>query len=299
MSNRTVGFIGLGFMGEGMATNLLTKGNPLLVMANRRREAVERLIAKGASEVQTPAEMARGADVIFLCVTGSRDVEQVIEGKDGILAGARKGLIVIDCSTAEPTSTLRLSGRMEAAGVTLVDAPLGGTPAGAAAGTLQALVGASDEVFASVKPLIACWAATIVHVGPVGAGHKMKLINNFLSLGYAALYSEALAIGQKAGITPDTFHSVISKGRMQCGFYDTFMNYVIDRNENAHPFTISNAYKDLRYLASMADSVGAVNTLGDAVKNNFAAMVASGQGESFVPMLSDFIAAQNGTKLKD
>ncbi|WP_018181461.1 NAD(P)-dependent oxidoreductase [Kaistia granuli] len=299
MSNRTVGFIGLGFMGEGMATNLLTKGNPLLVMANRRREAVERLVAKGASEVKTPAEMARGADVIFLCVTGSADVETVIEGADGILAGGRKGLIVIDCSTAEPASTTRLAGRLETAGMHFVDAPLGGTPAGAAAGTLQALVGASDEVFASVKPLIACWAATIVHVGPVGAGHKMKLLNNFLSLGYAALYSEALALGQKVGITPDTFHSVISKGRMHCGFYDTFMNYVIDRNENAHPFTISNAYKDLRYLASMADGARAVNTLGEAVKNNFAAMAASGQAEKFVPMISDFIAAQNGTKLKD
>ncbi|BCP55068.1 3-hydroxyisobutyrate dehydrogenase [Kaistia sp. 32K] len=299
MANRTVGFIGLGFMGEGMATNLLTKGNPLLVMANRRREAVERLVALGASEVKTPAEMARGADVIFLCVTGSSDVENVIEGADGILAGARKGLVVVDCSTAEPTSTTRLAGRLEAIGAHFVDAPLGGTPANAAAGTLQALVGASDEVFASIEPLIACWAATIVHVGPVGAGHKMKLLNNFLSLGYAALYSEALAVGQKVGITPDTFHSVISKGRMRCGFYDTFMNYVIDRNENAHPFTISNAYKDLRYLASMADDARAVNTLGEAVKNNFAAMAASGQAEKFVPMIADFIAAQNGTKLKD
>ena len=92
---------------------------------------------------------------------------------------------------------------------------------------------------------------------------------------------------------------MISKGRMRCGFYDTFMNYVIDRNENAHPFTISNAYKDLRYLALMADSVGAVNSLGETVKNNFAAMAAAGQAEKFVPMISDFIAAQNGTKLKD
>jgi 3-hydroxyisobutyrate dehydrogenase-like beta-hydroxyacid dehydrogenase len=299
MANGTVGFIGLGFMGEGMATNLLTKGNPLLVMANRRREAVERLLALGASEVKTPAEMAQGAEVIFLCVTGSADVEAVIEGPDGILAGARKGLVVIDCSTSEPTTTLRLAERLESVGAHFVDAPLGGTPAGAAAGTLQALVGASDAVFAQVQPLIACWAATIVHVGPVGAGHKMKLINNFLSLGYAALYSEALAIGQKVGITPDTFHSVISKGRMHCGFYDTFMNYVIDGNENAHPFTISNAYKDLRYLASMADSARAVNTLGEAVKNNFAAMAASGDAEKFVPMMSDFIAAQNGTKLKN
>ncbi len=299
MANRTVGFIGLGFMGEGMATNLVTKGNALLVMANRRREAVERLIAKGATEVKTPAEMAQSAEVIFLCVTGSADVEAVIEGPEGILAGARPGLVVIDCSTSEPTTTLRLAERLDLVGAHFVDAPLGGTPAGAMAGKLQALVGASDEVFASIEPLIACWAATIVHVGPVGAGHKMKLINNFLSLGYAALYSEALAIGQKVGISPDTFHSVISKGRMHCGFYDTFMNYVIDGNENAHPFTISNAYKDLRYLAAMADDARAVNTLGEAVKNNFAAMAASGQAEKFVPMMSDYIAAQNGTKLKN
>ena len=298
MSNRTVGFIGLGFMGEGMATNLLTKGNPLLVMANRRREAVERLLALGAHEVATPADMARGADVIFLCVTGSRDVEQVIEGKDGILAGARKGLIVIDCSTAEPTSTLRLSGRMEAQGVTLVDAPLGGTPAGAAAGKLQALVGASDEDFARAEPLIACWAATIAHVGPVGAGHKMKLINNFLSLGYASLYSEALALGAKVGISAETFHSVISKGRMRCGFYDTFMTYVIERDENAHQFTIANAYKDLRYLTAMADNAGTVNPLSSAVKNQFAAMASAGQAEKFVPMLSDFVAEANGVNPK-
>ncbi len=183
-------------------------------------------------------------------------------------------------------------------GMSLVDAPLGGTPAGAKAGTLQALVGASDEDFARAEPLIACWAATIAHVGPVGAGHKMKLINNFLSLGYAALYSEALALGQKVGISPETFHSVIGQGRMRCGFYDTFMTYVIKRDENAHQFTIANAYKDLRYLSGMADSARLVNPMGSAVKNQFAAMAAAGQAERYVPMLSDFVAEANGVDVK-
>lgn len=299
MSGSKVGFIGLGFMGEGMATNLLTKGNELTVMANRRRDAIERLVGKGATEVRSPAEMARVSDVIFLCVTGSPEVEAVIEGADGILAGARPGLVVIDCSTAEPTSTERLAARLAEVGIHLVDAPLGGTPAGAAAGTLQALVGADPAVFAQVQPLIACWASTIVHVGPVGAGHKMKLINNFLSLGYATLYSEALALGQKVGITPETFHSVIGQGRMRCGFYDTFMTYVMTRDENAHRFTIANAYKDLRYLSAMSDSAGVVNPLGAAVKNQFAAFAAAGGSEKYVPMLSDFVATQNGTKLTE
>jgi 3-hydroxyisobutyrate dehydrogenase-like beta-hydroxyacid dehydrogenase len=288
-----VGFIGLGFMGEGMATNLVTKGNALTVMANRRRDAVERLVALGANEVGTAEEMARECDVIFLCVTGSPEVEAVIEGPGGILAGARPGLVVIDTSTAEPTSTVRLAARLETAEAHLVDAPLGGTPAGAVAGTLQALVGADPAVFERVKPLIACWAATIVHVGPVGAGHKMKLINNFLSLGYAALYSEALALGDKVGISAETFHSVIGQGRMRCGFYDTFMTYVLTRDENAHRFTISNAYKDLRYLGAMADAAGVVNPMGAAVKNQFAAMAAAGEAERYVPMLADFVAKQN------
>ncbi len=296
MTGKTVGFIGLGYMGEGMAANLMAKGNTLLVTANRRREAVDRLVAGGAIEVASAAEMAERADAIFLCVTGSPEVEAVIEGKGGILEGARPGLLVIDTSTAEPDSTLRLAEVLAAKGASLVDAPLGGTPAGAKAGTLQALVGASDADFDRAQPLIACWAATIAHVGPVGAGHKMKLINNFLSLGYASLYSEALALGAKVGISAETFHSVIGQGRMRCGFYDTFMTYVITRDENAHQFTISNAYKDLRYLTAMADTAGIVNPLGSTVKNQFAAMAAAGEAEKYVPMLSDFVAAANGVK---
>jgi 3-hydroxyisobutyrate dehydrogenase-like beta-hydroxyacid dehydrogenase len=296
MTQRRIGFIGLGLMGEGMATNLLAKGNELVVMANRSRDAVGRLVALGAAEVGTDEAMARECDAIFLCVTGSPQVEAVIEGDGGILAGARPGLVVIDCSTAEPTSTERLAAKLAAAGCHMVDAPLGGTPAAAMAGTLQALVGADAETFARVRPLIECWAATIVHVGPIGAGHRMKLINNFLSMGYAALYSEALALGAKVGLSAETFHSVISQGRMRCGFYDTFMTYVLTRDENAHRFTIVNAYKDMRYLSSMADAAGMANPMGAAVKNQFAAFTASGGGEKYVPMLSDFVAVQSGVK---
>ena len=124
----TVGFIGLGYMGEGMAANLLAKGNALIVMANRKRDAVERLVADGASEVKSAAEMASRCDAIFLCVTGSPEVEAIIEGPDGILAGGKPGLMVIDCSTAEPDSTLRLAEVLAKKGMSLVDAPLGRSP---------------------------------------------------------------------------------------------------------------------------------------------------------------------------
>jgi 3-hydroxyisobutyrate dehydrogenase-like beta-hydroxyacid dehydrogenase len=122
----------------------------------------------------------------------------------------------------------------------------------------------------------------------------MKLINNFVAMGYAALYSEALAISRKAGLSAEQFHSVIGSGRMRCGFYDTFIQYSLNGNEEAHKFSISNAHKDMRYLANMANEVGAVNPLQAQVKNSFAAMEAAGQGARYVPMLAEFVAGLNG-----
>ena len=178
--------------------------------------------------------------------------------------------------------------------MTLVDAPLSRTPAEAEAGTLDTMVGADDETFARVRPVIECWATTINHLGPLGLGHKMKLVNNFIAMGYAALYAEGLAIARRAGLSIEQFHAVIGSGRMRCGFYDTFMKWTLAGDENAHKFTIANAHKDMRYLAAMANEAGAVNTLQAGVKNIFAAMEATGGGARFVPMLADFVAAQNG-----
>lgn len=298
-TNESVGFIGVGFMGQGMASNIVGKGYPLTVMGHRNRKPVEALVAAGATEAKTPKELAARSTIIFLCVTGSPQVEAVVKGENGILAGAKPGTIVVDCSTSDPTVTVRIAAELEAKGLHLADAPLGGTPAQAAAGQLSAMIGASPEVFARIKPVCETWAQKIVHLGPVGDGHKMKLLNNFLSLGYAAVYAEALTLGQKIGITPQVFDSVLRGSRMDCGFYQTFMKYVLERDRDAHKFTLSNALKDVRYLESVANDAGVANPIGNAVKNSFAAAVASGHGEDYVPMLSDWIAGLNGTSLAD
>ena len=295
-TKETIGFIGLGLMGHGMAKNIVEKGYPLYVMGHRNREPVEDLLKRGAKEVASPREMAGHCDIIHLCVTASPQVEEIIRGKDGILASGKKGLTVIECSTADPVSTLKLADELKAAGMRFADAPLSRTPKEAEEGMLDTMVGADDETFALIKPVLETWAGVIVHLGPVGLGHKMKLINNFIAMGYAAIYSEALAIGRKAGLTPQQIDSVIAPGRMSCGFYQTFMKWTLEGDENAHKFTIANAHKDMRYLANMANSVGAVNTMQNGVKNAFAAMEASSQGDRFVPMLADFIANQNGLK---
>jgi 3-hydroxyisobutyrate dehydrogenase-like beta-hydroxyacid dehydrogenase len=290
----TIGFIGVGLMGHGMAKNIVTKGHPLVVLGHRNREPVEHLLSLGAKEATSARELAAQCDIVHLCVTGSPQVEANLRGPDGVLAGGRKGLIVIDCSTSNPVSTLALADEARAAGMHLVDAPLSRTPKEAEDGTLDTMVGADDVVFARIEPVLRCWAGHVVHLGPVGLGHKMKLINNFVAMGYAALYAEALAIARKAGLSVAQFHAVIGSGRMRCGFYDTFMQWSLEGNPDAHKFTIANAHKDMRYLAALAGEAGAVNPIQADVRNSFAAMEAAGQGARFVPMLADFIAATNG-----
>ncbi len=149
------------------------------------------------------------------------------------MAGAKGPLTIVDCSTSEPTLTIALHGASKAKGVDICDAPLGGTPANAEAGTLSAMVGAEPEVFERVAPVIGAFATKVTHVGAPGAGHTLKLLNNFLSLGYGAIYAEALALAAKVGVTPQTFDSVIRGSRMDCGFYQTFMTYVLERDVNA------------------------------------------------------------------
>jgi 3-hydroxyisobutyrate dehydrogenase-like beta-hydroxyacid dehydrogenase len=291
-----VGFIGVGNMGAGMAANLLKKGFALTVLAHRSREAVEALVAQGAAEAGTPREMAERTDVVVLCVTGSPQVQRVVDGADG-LAAAGKPLMIIDCSTSDPAVTVPLSQTLAGRGITLIDAPLGRTPREAAAGTLDVMVGASDADLARARPILEAFAGRIIHTGGVGTGHTKKLLNNLLSMGYAALYAEALAIAAKSGITAGTFDSVIRGGRMDCGFYQTFFEYVVGGNENAHRFAISNGLKDMTYLASLAQSLGAVNPVGAAVRNSFAIAAATGHGDDYVPKLSDIIAGLNGVAL--
>ncbi len=293
-----IGFIGLGAMGSGMAANLLAKGFPLTVLAHRRREAVDDLLSKGATEAKTARDLALSSDVVVLCVTGSPQVEQAIKGTDG-LASAGKPLLIIDCSTSNPSSTVALAADLVSSGITLMDAPLARTPKEAAEGKLDVMAGGSPDIFARAKPVLDAFAARVIHTGPTGSGHTMKLLNNFISMGYSAIYSEALTLGVKAGLTPQVFDSVIRGSRMDCSFYQAFFDFVLNRNENAQRFAMVNALKDMSYLASFAQSASVANPIGAAVRNSFATAVATGHGEAFVPALSDVIAGLNGVSLTD
>ena len=293
MADETIGFVGVGLMGHGMATNILKAGYPVTVIAHRNRGPVEELLQQGAVEAEDLAALAAAASIIFICAPGSPQVEAIVDELLGCLA---TGAVVVDCSTSDPVSSAKLAALLAERGVHFADAPLGGTPVQAAEGTLSAMIGADPKVFARIRPVIEAWAGSIVHIGAPGDGHKMKLLNNFLSLGYAAMYSEALALSEKVGISTATFDSVIRGSRMDCGFYQTFMGYAVEGNREAHKFTLTNAYKDLRYLESLANAAGIANTIGNAAKNSFAMALADGGDgpEDYVPHLVDFVARRNG-----
>ena len=293
MSKERVGFVGVGLMGHGMASNILAAGHPLTVIAHRSRAAVEDLVGRGASEVGDLKAVARTSSVIHICAPGSPQVEAIVAD---MLPAMTKGTVVVDCSTSDPGSTVKLAEQLAAQGCHMVDAPLGGTPVQAEAGQLATMVGAADDIFGRVKPILETWAgAGVVHLGAPGKGHQMKLLNNFLAMGYAAMYSEALALSEKVGISTAQFDSVIRGSRMDCGFYQTFMGYALDGNREAHKFTLTNAFKDMRYLASMADGAGLANPIGGAVKNSFAMAVNTGGdgSEDYVPHLVDYVAKAN------
>ena len=293
MTTEAVGFVGVGLMGHGMAKNILAADYRLSVIAHTNRTPVEALVAQGATEATTLADLAANSSIIHICAPGSPQVEAIVEA---LLPVMQPGTVIVDCSTSDPNSTVTLAAKLEANGFHMADAPLGGTPVQAEAGDLSTMVGAPEPIFERVKPVIAAWAGAIVYMGPSGSGHKMKLLNNFLSLGYAALYSEALALSEKVGITTAQFDSVIRGSRMDCGFYQTFMGYAVGGNREAHKFTLTNALKDMRYLEAMADGVDLANPIGNAVKNSFAlAHAAGGNGpEDYVPHLTDYVAKRNG-----
>lgn len=298
MSDKPViGFIGLGFMGHGMAKNIRAKGYDLWVRGRSNRVPVESLLSMGAREATSPRHMAEVCDIIHICLSNSPQIEATMRGPDGILAGARNGLIVIDASTANPASTEALAAELAAVGGHFVDAPLGGTPVQAETGQLSAMVGCDEAVFDRIRPVLDAWAAKSMRIGPVGSGHKMKLLMNFIGLSYGALFSEVVVLGAKVGISPQKIREVISPSRMGNGFFETFMGYVVDRNRDSHKFSIANASKDMRYLNDMASDADMVNIMAGAAKHYYTHAMATGRGEDYVPMLSDVVGAINGVDM--
>ncbi len=280
-----IGFIGAsGLMGHGMAKNLLAKGHSLTITVNRNRDRVADLLAAGAKLVNTHADVARSSDVVFLCVTGSPQVEAVVAGPGGLLEGAAKGLLIADTSTSEPDSTARMRELCAAKGVDYVDAPLARTPVEAEAGKLNVMVGATPEQFAKLQPLLKCFAENIFHVGGPGAGHIIKLLNNFVAQAICNATAEAFAVGQRAGVDLKQFVALVSAGLVNSGLFQ-IMSKTLDGQLDGMKFELNNARKDVRYYTHLAENLGVPTVMGEATHQSLALACALGFGNKLVPSL--------------
>lgn len=292
-----IGFIGAsGLMGHGMAKNLLAKGHGLTLTVHRNRERVADLLAAGAIQSTTPAEMAAASEAVFICVTGSPQVEAVVSGPTGLLTGARPGLVIVDCSTSEPDSTARLREQCAAAGVALVDAPLSRTPFEAEAGRLNVMVGADDAVFARVEPLLRAFAENIFHVGGPGAGHTIKLLNNFIAQAICTATAEAFAVGQRAGIDLNKLVELVSLGPVNCGLFQ-MMAKTLQGDLGALKFELDNARKDVRYYTHLAEGLAIPSLVGEAVHQSLTLASALGHGRKFVPSLVEAQEQLSGARI--
>ena len=284
---KNIGFVGAsGMMGHGMAKNILAKGFSLTMSVNRNRDAVADLVAAGATVVDSPAGLG-SCDVVLICVTGSPQVEAVMHGengRNGLLSQAKRGLIIIDTSTSEPESTAKLAALCAASGVVYVDAPLGRSPVQAEEGKLNTMVGAEPSVFAQIQPILATYSENIFHVGGSGAGHIVKLLNNFVAQAICTATAEAFTVGAKAGIDPAELVKVISAGPVNNGLFQA-MAKTLGGDFAGLKFELDNARKDLRYYTHLAEMVNVPSFVGEAVHQSLSNASNLGFGKEYVPSL--------------
>ncbi|WP_245586972.1 NAD(P)-dependent oxidoreductase [Pelistega indica] len=245
---QSIGIIGVGLMGHGIASNIVKHGHSLTILNHSGNQPVDILLSQGAKLVDSVAELAKSTQVIILCVTGSPQVESIFYQEDGLLANLREGSIVIDCSTAIPTSTVKLAKAVQAKKAFFIDAPMTRTPKEAAEGRLNLIVGGDEEIFLRVKPLLNCFAENIVYAGKVGTGHRLKLIHNFVSLGFTAVLSEAVAAARKADIDANVLIDILDAGGGQGVVLNRMKPYIQSNDDSSFRFALSNAYKDLYIL---------------------------------------------------
>lgn len=293
-----IGFIGIGMMGHGMAKNLLAKGFPLTFKVNRNRDNLADLIAAGAKEASTNAQCAQASDIVFICVTGSPQVEEIVYGKDGLLGAGREGLIVVDTSTAEPASSAKIRADLAAKGIRLIDAPLARTPKEAEEGRLNTMVGASPEDFRTLEPVLKAFCENIFHVGPPGHGHVLKLVNNMMAMSFAASIAEAFAVAAKSGLNLNRLYEVISAGGVNCGIFQMMTTKTLQEGDvTGFKFGIANAQKDLRYYTHLAEMLPVASFMGEAAHQSFVQAVNAGFGDKLIASLFEAQEKLNNVKI--
>ncbi|MEH6725997.1 MAG: NAD(P)-dependent oxidoreductase [Hyphomicrobiales bacterium] len=296
MSKPTIGFLGLGLMGSAMCQRLLDLSYPLTVIANRSRENVDKAVASGAVEVKTAREVAERSDIIMLCMDTSASVEARMYGDDGVIAGLSPKDIVIDFGTSLPNSTREIGKSVAAKDASYLDAPLGRTPAHALDGALNIMCAGDRESYDRVETVLKDLGENVFHLGALGSGHTIKLINNFFAMTTANAMAEAFAMADKAGVAREQVYAVMSAGPNHSGMMDFVKAYAVDGNPNALEFAIKNANKDVGYYGQMASDANVDSIMSKSVREALSSAVEAGFGDKMVSEMVDFLTQKYSEK---
>ncbi len=251
----SIGFIGLGIMGRGMACNLVKAGFAVRVW-NRTAARMASVVASGATAGSSAADVAANSNIIVLCVSDTADVEEVIFGEQGVASGAKSGALVVDTSTISPEATRSMASRLGARGILMLDAPISGGSEGAAKGTLSIMVGGQESQFYRALPVLKALGRTVTHVGGHGAGQTVKLVNQILVVGTMLAVSEALLFAEAGGLDLNKTLAAIEHGAAGSWMLSNRGIQAIARDWRPG-FTIDLQQKDLRLVLEAADQFGA------------------------------------------
>ncbi len=295
MDGMRLGFVGPGLMGHGAAKHILLRGYSLAVLGHRNRVPVDDLVARGAVEAGDLAGLVAASDVIVLFLPGVKEVEALVTA---LLPMLRPGMVVVDASTGLPETTRRLGAMLAGRGVAMVDAPVGRTPKEAEEGRLSSMLGGDPAVIARIRPIVECYADTIVECGALGAALTVKLVNNFVSFSNAVIISETFAAASKMGVDLNALAAVIEAGGSNSVMFSWIAPWIRAGDDSRGRGKLWMGQNVLETYRGLAHEAGAPSEMADAVSRVVGGVVAAGHGERFLPTLPGILAEMAGAPFR-
>jgi 3-hydroxyisobutyrate dehydrogenase len=287
--DKTIGFIGLGVMGEPICRNLVKKSGARVLAFDLSSEPLARLSADGAEVAASVADAVNRSDIVFLCLPSARHVRAVFEG-DGVLKNIRSGQVVVDLGTSSVSQTRDFAKQLQAKGAAWADAPIARTRQAAQDGTLSVMVGATPPLFAAVEPLIRCFATDVTHCGEVGAGQVTKILNNMVLFETVNALSEAVAVAKHNGVDPALLLDTLSKGSADSfALRNHGMKAIVPGNFPERAFSTEYALKDLSYALELAADAGIKIRGAELVGQVLQEAIDAGSGGAYFPVIAKHI----------
>ncbi len=287
--HKTIGFIGLGVMGEPICRNLVKKSGAPVIAFDLAPEPLARLSADGAANAGSVAEVVGNSEIVFLCLPSAKHVRRVFEG-DGVLQNIRKGQIVVDLGTSSVSQTRDFAKQLQAKGASWADAPIARTRQAAQDGTLSVMVGATGELFAAIEPLIRCFATDVTNCGGTGAGQVTKILNNMVLFETVNALAEAVAVAKRNGVDPALLLDTLSKGSADSfALRNHGLKAIVPGNFPERAFSTEYALKDLSYALELAADAGIKIRGAELIGKVLQEAIDAGSGGAYFPVIAKHI----------